>query len=194
MRPTRILVFAKAPVTGRVKTRLIPALGAEGAATLAAEMLVRTIGEAIAAEAGLVELCGDPDPAGPEWAGRLPPGIASSAQGEGDLGARMARAARRTIERGERAVLIGTDCPDLDRMRLRHAIAFLDDHDAIIHPTRDGGYALLGLERFDPSLFADIAWSTPAVAEATMTRIRSLGWSLKVGETLCDIDEPADLL
>ena len=65
---------------------------------------------------------------------------------------------------------------------------------AVIHAARDGGYVLLGLARTDPSLFDDIAWSTDTVAATTIARIRALGWSLFVGDTLSDIDEPADLV
>ena len=190
----RILIFAKAPVAGKVKTRLIPALGAEGAAALAAKMLHRTAVEAAAASIGPVELCADPEPCHPDWRGQIPPGLDLSTQGEGDLGQRLAKAARRVIKNGERVLLIGTDCPDLDRLRLAEAAAGLDRIDVIIHPTRDGGYALLGLRRFEPSLFEGIAWSTSIVAAATIARIEALGWSLHVGATLHDVDEPADLL
>ena len=193
MTATRILVFAKAPVPGKVKTRLIPALGAEGAAALATEMLGRTAAEALAARVGPVELCAEPAPEDPAWLGHLPRGVALSAQGDGDLGERMARAARRTIEVGERVLLIGTDCPDLHRGRLREAAAALDRAAAVIHPTEDGGYALLGLRRFDASLFSGIAWSSRGVAAATLSRLDRLGWPVRVAETLRDIDEPADL-
>lgn len=179
---TRIVIFAKEPVAGKVKTRLIPALGPEGAARLAAEMLERTVAEARAT--GLeVELRGDPDPA--EW---YVGDIALAAQGEGDLGARLARAAANPP-----LLLIGTDCPDLDRHRLRAAADSLAAHDAVIHPAADGGYVLLGLRRFDPSIFAGIAWSTASVAAETIGRIDALGWSLDLRETLADVDEPADL-
>jgi glycosyltransferase A (GT-A) superfamily protein (DUF2064 family) len=94
---------------------------------------------------------------------------------------------------GRRVVFIGTDCPSLDRRRLRDACGQLEHHDAVIHPTFDGGYALLGLGRFDSSIFSGIEWSTPSVAAATMERIAALGWSLHMGETLQDIDEPEDL-
>lgn len=185
---TRIIIFAKAPVPGRVKTRLIPSLGAEGAAELAREMLEWTVEEAVAT--GLpVELCGEPDPA--EWH-EARPGLALTAQGGGGLGERLARAARRALEE-EPALLIGTDCPDLDRSRLRAAAEALEDHDMAIHPAHDGGYALLGLRCFDPSLFEDIEWSTDAVARQTIARIEALGWSLHVGATLHDVDEPDDL-
>jgi glycosyltransferase A (GT-A) superfamily protein (DUF2064 family) len=81
----------------------------------------------------------------------------------------------------------------LDGKRLGAAAAQLERHDAVIYPARDGGYVLLGLARTDASLFSDIAWSTDTVAATTIARITELGWSLFVGETLIDIDEPADL-
>lgn len=193
MTPTRILIFAKAPVPGKVKTRLIPALGAEGAARLAVKMLHRTAGQALASEVGAVELCADPAPDDEAWKGRIPLDLIPTAQGSGDLGPRLARAAQRVVAAGERVLLVGTDCPELDRRRLAAAAAALDDHGAVIHPAQDGGYVLLGLRRFDPSLFDGIAWSTGAVAAQTIARIEALGWSLQLGETLRDIDEPADL-
>ena len=184
---TRIVIFAKEPVAGRVKTRLIPALGAEGAAARAVEMLDRTIAEALGSGCA-VELCGDPDPAG-WWRG---PAVSLSAQGPGGLGERLARAAERALRRGP-VLLIGSDCPALDRHRLREAALALEGHDAVIHPTEDGGYALLGLRAFDASIFEGLEWSTPSVAAETAARIAALGWSLHEGETLRDVDEPADL-
>lgn len=193
MTPVRLVIFAKAPVAGKAKTRLIPKLGAAGAAALAARMLADTLAQARGAAVDAVELCIDPAPDHPDWQGHLPPDIALSAQGVGDLGDRMARAARRAIEAGERVLLIGTDCPELTRERLDAAAAALRDHDGIIHPARDGGYVLLGLSRFHPSLFAEIGWSGPTVAAATLERAADLGWAIHVGETLHDIDEPGDL-
>lgn len=190
---TRLILFAKAPVAGRVKTRLIPALGAEGAAALAAAMLESTAREAQASGAGEVELCADPDPDHADWRGWLPPSVTLSSQGKGDLGARLARAAKRVLAGGERVLLLGTDCPDLDRGRLAAAAAALERHDAVLHPVSDGGYALLGLARFDASLFEGIAWSTDTVASQTIARFRALGWTYHVGETLQDVDVPADL-
>ena len=195
MRKPRIIIFAKAPVPGQVKTRLIPALGEAGAAKLAYDMLHAIVAEALAAKLPtLPELCADPHPMESEWAPFLPRAqLRFTAQGDGDLGERMARAAERTVRIGENAILIGTDCPQLDRHRLRAAALALVDHDAVIHPTEDGGYALLGLRRFDRSLFEAIPWSAPTVAGTTIDRIRALGWSLHVGETLRDMDVPADL-
>ena len=191
---TRIVIFAKAPVAGSVKTRLIPLLGEVGAARLAQRMLADTVAHAFAAGLGTPELCATPHPSDPSWAGHLPSGVLLSDQGPGDLGERLAAAARRVIDGGERVLLIGTDCPELDSPRLVEAAAHLESHDAVIYPAKDGGYVLLGLVRFHESLFTEIAWSTDAVAATTIARIRALGWSLFVGDTLRDIDEPADLI
>jgi rSAM/selenodomain-associated transferase 1 len=194
MTATRIVIFAKAPVAGRVKTRLIPALGAEQAARLARRMLLSTLQHAQAAGVGPVELCVTPGPSDPSWA-TLPPvqGLAWSAQAEGDLGARMAGAAERALAGSERVLLIGTDCPELDAARLQHAARLLEHLDAVLYPTFDGGYALLGLGRFDPRPFERMPWSTPEVAARTVDCFRTLGWRLSVGGTVHDIDEPADL-
>ena len=194
MRRTRIVIFAKAPVPGQAKTRLIPALGAVGAARLAHRLLARTVVEAAAAGLAIPELCATPHPFDEEWKPFLPSApIRYTNQGEGDLGERLARAARRVSLTGENVLLIGTDCPALDRQRLRAAAAALANHDAAIHPAEDGGYALLGLSRFDPSLFAGIGWSGPDVAADTIARIRARDWSLWTGDTLRDVDEPTDL-
>lgn len=194
MKPVRIVIFAKAPVAGEVKTRLIPALGAAGAARLAAHMLERTVAQALTAAVGTVELCASPAPDSPAWSGlRLPPCLETRDQGKGDLGDRMARAARRIVDGGEAALLIGTDCPELTADRLRNAARQLAAHDAVLHRAVDGGYPLLGLRAFDESVFAGIPWSTSAVADLTLERLASLGWRVWVGDTLRDIDTPDDL-
>lgn len=195
MSPVRTIIFAKAPWPGLAKTRLIPALGAEGAARLARRMLDYTLGNATAAALGPVELCMTPAPEAPEWCGvSAPPSVDVSDQGEGDLGARLARAAQRSIAAGEAVLLIGTDCPELTPDHLRATAAVLRQVGTIIHPTTDGGYALLGLTRTDPCLFSDMAWSTDTVAAKTLARLKQLGWPVCVAAQLHDIDEPGDLL
>ena len=188
----RIVIFAKAPVPGQVKTRLAPLLGIQGAAALARNMLKQTCREAQAVSDASVELCTSPDPADPGWTGMLPPGMATTAQGSGDLGERLARATARVIGQGEWPVLIGTDCPALDAARLSAACRMLERNDAFIHPTEDGGYALLALRQFSPRLFSGISWSGPKVASQTIDRLQQLGWRYRAGKVLRDVDEPAD--
>jgi len=192
--PPRIVIFAKAPVAGLAKTRLIPALGAQGAARLATALLDHAVAQALASGVGPVELCVTPGPHDPVWSGLAPQATLNwSDQGDGDLGERMARAAQRALEAGEPVLLMGTDCPDLTAQRIREAAASLIAADASLVPAFDGGYVLLGLNRFDASLFAGIAWSTATVAQVTRDRVEQLGWSLQTLPMLHDIDEPADL-
>lgn len=195
MNAARIIIFAKAPQPGFAKTRLIPALGAEGAAELARRMLFSTLREAVAASIGPVELCVTPEPDEAAWRGIcLPADIEISGQGEGDLGVRLARASARALKNAESILLIGTDCVETSGDLLREAAHALHEHDSIIYCTADGGYALLGLKRFDPLLFYDMPWSTDAVASLTIARIVQLGWSIRIGQTLHDVDEPGDLI
>ena len=194
MKPTRIIIFAKAPQPGFAKTRLIPAIGQAGAAKLAQQMLFNTLHEAIASEIGTVELCVTPAIHHPAWRGiQFPAGIKISDQGEGDLGARMALASERALSNAEQVLLIGTDCVEMSGGLLREAAQALQEHDAVIHCTTDGGYVLLGLKRFEPFLFSDMPWSTDAVANTTIARIGQIGWSVHVGQTLHDVDDPQDL-
>jgi len=190
----RTILLAKAPLPGQVKTRLIPALGTGGAAALAAAMLERTAAIALEAALGPVELCVAPSRDLPVWQElRLPRDLQWSDQGEGDLGERMARAARRGLEAGGPVLLIGTDCPDLGVNQLRAAAEALQENDGVLVPTWDGGYALLGMGRFEPSLFDAMPWSTPAVLAQTRLRLAAAGWSWQELRTLADIDTPSDL-
>lgn len=194
MTPTRIVIIAKAPIAGFCKTRLIPALGAQGAARLAQHMLERTVRFALEARLGPVEVCVTPALQAFDWEGiNLPDGLIWSEQGEGDLGARMSRVAQRVTAGGEAILLIGTDCPGLDNNVMKSAAAALQDHDASLIPAADGGYVLLGLKRFCPTLFDTMPWSTEVVAEETRQRLSRLGWRLSTLEQLHDIDEPQDL-
>jgi uncharacterized protein len=194
MSGVRIVIFAKAPLPGMAKTRLIPTLGAQGAADLARRMLSHTLAQALAADVGPVELCVTPSPIEALWQSfTIPASVAWSDQGEGDLGMRMSRATQRVTGAGESVLIIGTDCPELDAGHLRRAATSLKHFDATLVPTADGGYVLLGLNRFHASLFADIEWSTHSVASETLCRLEQLGWKVQNNPMLHDIDEPADL-
>ena len=190
---THVLIFAKAPRAGLAKTRLIPALGPRGAAALAERLLHHALHEALGADLGPVTLLRTPDDAD-AWAGiPLPARLATAPQGDGDLGARLARGAAPLLAREQRVIVMGTDCPGLTRNRLRAMALALTSHDAVITPVADGGYAALALSRFHSTLFEGIDWSTPRVAQQTRERIHALGWSLSEQPPLWDIDEPDDL-
>lgn len=191
---SRILVFAKAPEPGKVKTRLIPVLGAERAAQLARHMLVHSLTEALNSGVDRVELCTSPAIQDPSWKDiYLPSGLLISDQGSGDLGERLSRASRRALLDEDSIFLMGTDCPALDSSRLLDANRALEDADVVMIPADDGGYALLGLRRFHPSLFEGISWSTATVARETEDRVQALAWRLTKLPPLPDIDEPSDL-
>jgi rSAM/selenodomain-associated transferase 1 len=194
MTTVRIVIFAKAPLPGLAKTRLAPTLGADGAASLAGKLLQHCLEQALAADIGPIELCVTPTIQHPVWQEfPVPASIRWSEQGDGDLGQRLARATQRVTDSGEAILLIGTDCPDLSTQKLRAAARALSHHDACMIPVHDGGYALLGLNRHLPSLFADMPWSTAAVAQLTQERILEAGWSLEIMDSLHDIDEARDL-
>lgn len=189
-----IIIIAKEPRPGFAKTRLIPALGVEGAAILADRLLRHTLTEALAADTGSVELCVTPDPDASYWQDlEALRNFQLSAQADGDLGARLAAAAQRAMTGKTPVILIGSDCPALDRHQLQQMAKALQTEDACLCPVADGGYALLGLQRFAASLFTDIPWSTDQVAALTRQRLQQLGWSWYESAPLRDIDEPEDL-
>lgn len=190
-----VIVMAKAPVPGLAKTRLIPALGAQGAAALALTMLRHAVGQALAAGIGPVTLCSTPDAqhvAFIELASDAR--LSLAAQGEGDLGARMQRALNGALAVRDGALLIGTDAPGLDAAYLRDAARALSTHDAVLGPAHDGGYTLIGLRRPAPPLFDAMPWSTAEVMALTRERLHAIGLRWAELPPLHDIDEPADLV
>lgn len=190
-----VIVFAKAPVAGFAKTRLIPALGAAGAAALARRLLDHALAQALAARLGPVDLCCAPDIDHPSFA-RLAArdGVVLSRQTLGDLGQRMAQALARALAATPRALLIGSDVPALDAAVLQRAAGALDQADAVFVPAFDGGYALVGLRRPAPTLFDNMTWSTNQVMADTRQRLAAAGLRHVELPPLADIDGPADLV
>jgi rSAM/selenodomain-associated transferase 1 len=173
---TRIVVFAREPRAGRVKTRLIPLLGAAGAARLHARLLARAFATARAARLGDATL----------WTTRRQRGA--------DLGARMLHAFRHGLRRAERMVLIGADCPVLAARDLRRAARWLaGGADAVLAPAEDGGYALIGLRRVSARLFEGIEWGGPRVMAQTRARLAALGWRWRELAEVWDVDRPEDV-
>jgi hypothetical protein len=191
-----LLLFAKAPRPGRVKTRLIPRLGPEGAARTYRRLAARAAGEARAvARPGLVRIAAiDPPEALGDAHGWLGDGFAFEAQDPGDLGDRLASAFAAAFAAGaRRVVVIGTDCPDLTAGGIDRAFRLLDDSEAVLGPAEDGGYYLLGLARPLSEAFAGVPWSTERTAAVTAERIRAAGARISCLPVLRDVDTPEDL-
>jgi hypothetical protein len=191
----RLLIFAKAPVPGRVKTRLAGQLGTRGAAALYQKLLRRTVRIACNARLCPIELWCTPDARHGFFAAcRQEYGVTLRRQCAGDLGRRMNRALNQTLAAGHPAVLIGGDCASLGETELRTAFGLLAaGHEAVLGPAADGGYVLVGLNRPCPALFRDIAWSTPTVLAATRRRLRRAGMNWAELPPGWDVDTPADL-
>src|SRR5262249_6587457 len=191
-KPIALAILARAPVAGAVKTRLIPALGADGAAALHGRMIEQTVETACAAAIGPVTLW--TTPAGPHayftaLASRLP--IALPTQPEGDLGARMLAPCDAA---DSSAIVIGTDCPALTPSHLREAAEVLrGGSDVVVIPADDGGYVLIGARRPQPGLFAPMTWGTDTVMAETRARLARDGLTWRELPTLWDVDRPEDL-
>jgi len=175
-----------------VKTRLIPALGAAGAARLHRMMLSRALDTAAEAArhtgwAAQLWLAGAARPA-------CPPFFTPHRQQGRDLGERMARAFIRAFAGGaRRVVLMGTDCPGVDSALLRRAFAALEENDLVLGPAHDGGYYLIGQRRHNSGLFTGMPWGTAAVLPETLARAGECGLRVFLLDTLHDIDTPEDL-
>jgi len=190
---TAVIVFAKAPQRGSVKTRLIPLLGAEGAAALHVRLVKHALKTATKASRP-VELHCAPDANDSFFrfcAGHY--GVAVKAQVEGDLGARMLAAFTQSLTEHACVLLIGSDCPALTARHLRQADRSLrDGADAVFIPCEDGGYALIGLQRVEAALFDGMTWGGEHVMADTRARLTALGWRWRELETLWDVDRPED--
>lgn len=194
---TALIVLAKAPVAGLAKTRLIPALGAAGAADLAHRLLVHSLAQAADLQLQHWELCVTPDTHHPAFvqAARQAQGrLSLTVQGDGDLGARMSRAFDRVLATHNKVLLMGTDAPALTTAVLQNATQALDGQDAVFVPALDGGYALVGLTRPAPSLFGGMTWSTPHVMAETRLRAQQAGLRWIELPPVADIDEAPDLV
>jgi len=191
----RIIIFAKAPVPGQVKTRLVPFLGASGAADLYKQLILHSLSMATDAQIGFVDLWCTPSVQHPFFsrcAQRFQIGLFD--QTEGDLGSRMAHAFHETLKWTTQALLIGTDCPSLTVDDLREAAEVLRKGiDAVIGPAEDGGYILIGLRRCVPDLFTGISWGTGSVLDQTRRRLRELRWKWHELSEQWDVDRPEDV-
>lgn len=187
-------VFSKPPRPGQVKSRLIPALGEAGAASLYRRLLEQTLETAAASHFGTLELW-TTDPADHETRQlAVRHGARLQRQAGADLGERMSHALNIALSRARFAVLIGCDCPQLTSVDLRQAAGWLrSGADAVLGPATDGGYYLIALRRPILSLFSGIDWGTGQVLEQTRSRLRRGGLAWHELPEYRDIDRPEDL-
>jgi len=178
-----VIVFARAPVAGAVKTRLIPRLGEEGAARLQRRLIraaLRTASTVAPVELHVTRTH--------SWLRSLH--VAMRFQHGRDLGERMFNALRRR----RKAILIGADAPALRPADLRRALRWLHGGtDVVLAPAEDGGYALIAARRIDPRLFAGIRWGANDVLTRTLDNVRRCGLSHRLLRTVWDVDRPADV-
>ena len=193
---TALVVFARAPVAGASKTRLIPALGPTHAAALHQAMIEHTLAT-LATPTGdhALQLWCAPDTSHPLFA-RLAHqyDLSLHTQYGDDLGARMYHALDTALRDHAHAIIVGTDCPGLAWSDIAAADQALQDGaDAVIGPAEDGGYWLLGLRTVAPALFSEIAWGEDTVYVQTCARLETLGWRWHALRQLADVDRPEDL-
>ena len=201
-RRTAVVVFTRAPVPGRTKTRLVPLLGAEGAAGLHELLLLRTVRVARQAAVGPVFLYVAPEDGAPShrpgYFDRFRPRLRVRVQRGTDLGERMHRAFAERLRCHPAVLLVGSDCPALRPKDLRAAsLALLTSPRtgprAVLAPAEDGGYPLIGLRRAAPRIFDGLPWGSDRIFALTRRRMAELRWPLRVGRTLWDVDRAEDV-
>lgn len=192
----RLIVFSRYPVTGRTKTRLIPALGAGGAAELHRQMgawTLRSARQSVSRGSCALQVYytgGD----AVQMAAWLGPDLDFCEQDGDDLGARLHNAFSRAFAEGaKRVAIVGTDCPGLTPPAIRKAFAMLRSHDVVLGPTDDGGYYLVGLRQPVAQLFGEIDWGTASVFGATIERAEAAGLVIGLLPSLRDVDTIDDL-
>ncbi|MDE2889106.1 MAG: TIGR04282 family arsenosugar biosynthesis glycosyltransferase [Gemmatimonadota bacterium] len=191
---TCLIIFARNPEPGSVKTRLHTRYTPNQAAAIYRAFILDTV--QAAKEATVDRHCVACDPPGSEaeLSDLVGPGWILFPQARADLGERMYQAARHCFDLGAgRVVIIGTDVPSLPPCHVNRAFELLQGHDIVLGPSTDGGYYLVGLARPQREIFQDIAWSTERVFDQTLERARSLGLTVGLLPSWYDVDTPAQL-
>lgn len=191
-----LLVFAKYPEAGRVKTRLALTVGTERAAELY-RMMVNTVLRKTTPKNNSyqLQLCYDPPEKEAAFRRWLPDISDWLAQQGTHLGERLQHAFHNAFLQGSKTVIvIGTDCIDIDQPILEAAFESLAAYDVVVGPASDGGYYLIGMKAHTPQLFDGISWSTERVFQETIQKSKALGLSIKTLPILSDIDAWPDAI
>jgi rSAM/selenodomain-associated transferase 1 len=192
-KPVNILLFAKAPEAGKVKTRLQPQLTPDRAARLYQLLLDRVVANITVSNLPIsIWRAGSlSHPCWHKYASN--PLITLHEQSTGDLGHRMKVAALKSLNDFDKVVLIGADCIDIDEHYLELAVSKLDTNNAVIGPATDGGYVLLALRSVTADFFSEIEWGSDKVLSQTLMKMDDLSWRYELLPALNDIDRPEDL-
>lgn len=186
-----LLIFIRNPELGKVKTRLAQTLGAAPTLRVYQYLLEKTRLAVLAVDAHRILCYSDFVDMQDAW---LDADFTKTLQHSGDLGARMEQAFLDAFAAGaEKVLIIGSDCPELSGAILQQAFAALDSHDAVLGPTPDGGYYLLGLKAPEPTVFHDMVWSVDSVRAVTQARLAQAGKTYMLLPELADVDTEADL-
>jgi rSAM/selenodomain-associated transferase 1 len=184
-----IQIFCKAPVLGKVKTRLIQEMGKRRALDLYLQMLERLMAESTLGTLK-TELWISPDK---DHAFFEAYAFARFQQAGLDLGGRMSTALRDGLNRHESVILVGTDLPLINRSYIEQAVSALKTHDVVLGPAEDGGYGLVGVNAKTPDMFSDIDWGTERVLSQTCARLNRDQLDFGLLPLIWDVDRPADL-
>ena len=195
MNDEAIIVFARVPRLGEVKSRLAARAGQQQALDIYRQMLRRVLGQVAAVEYGLRELCIFGDDAEGECAALAQEfSLSLAVQVGDDLGERMYRRLLHHTRQGRRSVLIGSDCPWLQSTHLRQALELLKNHDQVFAPALDGGYVLVGSRSARPEVFQGIDWGSSRVMSQTQDQLRRIGASVGLLAHFRDVDDWDDWL
>ena len=189
-RDTCVCVFLKPPVAGTVKTRLVPAVGPDGAAALA-EAFFHDTWDCVQSLDWAVPIVASTEL--PQASFLRQENYEIWLQGEGDLGARIEKILAQALTQTHFAVALGADSPGIPKRLLEEAHRKLQTADAVLGPCEDGGFYLLGIRRCPSQMLANLPWSQDTTFASTLDRLRTLGMETQVLETWFDVDRPEDL-
>ena len=195
MIPVVLQQFSRVPAVGDVKTRLQVVLSAADACAVHVELARATTEQLLSSGLGPVELWFDrTDPGGAQVEKLLTHGVDGPLVQQGaDLGERMYRALARGLDRAEKVLLTGSDCPGLDRRYLQQALTALDDVSVVLGPAEDGGFVLVACREQHPQMFDGVVWGSGKVLVQTLAALDAVGLRYALLDTRYDVDRPEDL-
>ena len=189
-----IIQFSREPVPGQVKTRMLSGLSAAEACQLHCELVLWTCGSLVDSALAPVQLCVAGDATHGLFAQCQDLGISEVIEQRGaDLGERMYLAMSDALQRYQKVIVVGSDCPALDSDYLSSALEALDRVPVVLGPAEDGGYVLIAATRIDASLFAGVSWGSDRVLSQTRERLEQLCWDFEALGSLADVDRPEDV-